>query len=713
MMLPNIISGQGIFTWISDYNMQSIPFDIRMNEIVRSGTNTLWEPINDLGTSTIGSYSFYNIASPFTLVLYLFPAQVVPYLMSVMYILKYGVAGLTAFMFLSRMIKTKKAALLGSLFYAFSGFTLTVMQFHFHDSIALFPLLLYALDRLIKDDKRIIFILVVALNLFTNYIFFIGEVIFILIYYIILNVTKYYDFTWKKFFQIILEGLIGVGLGCIILVPSLLFIISNPRVGKTWNLASMFIPSRGMVMELIRAFILPNDSMTYHSVIFSPNWSSVEIYLPFVGSVLWLSYLFKKPNDPFSILAITFCVIAFVPVVNSIFMAFSNAWYCRWFYMFTLILALLSAKAIEVKASLKPGFTATGILFILLLALAVYDICQGGTFIHDEGRFIVVLLFFALNLFCLSRLNTKYLFKGVFLGTCLYIIIYGNYNCLTHQDYQALSLLQEESELLQSYDSNVRYNCDHYNGPYFAQRMAATSWNSNTEGSAFEFYDSIGIQRTVASVVPLNNFALNDFLSVKYIIVNGQELTTEEQQYYSLAAEYDNFTIYENSHYLPFGIDYTSYITDTEFAKLNTDERQRVLKDAVVLSDAQAAAYQDFLSPYQGQSRTSHIAENNFSLTQNGFQSDLYLEQESLVVYTFAFSDNFEATVNGLPAQLEKVDNGLIGIKLNSGENHLEVTYRDKGLKIGAIISGVSLVALIGYSGFVFYRKRQLLSKSR
>ena len=141
--VPWIIQGNGIFTFLADYNAQQIPFNIYMSDAF-ANNNYLWNWYNDLGASFIGSFGLYNLFSPFTMILWIFPAKFVPYLMGPMFIIKYGVAGLTSYLFLKRYVKNFKYALLGSLLYTFSGFQLTnIVFYHFHDVVALFPLLLW------------------------------------------------------------------------------------------------------------------------------------------------------------------------------------------------------------------------------------------------------------------------------------------------------------------------------------------------------------------------------------------------------------------------------------------------------------------------------------------------------------------------------------------------------------------------------------------
>ena len=57
---------------------------------------------------------------------------------------------------------------------------------YFHDVVAIFPLLLWGLEMSMKDRKyRPAFVLTIFINCLLNYFFFVGEVVFLVIYYLI------------------------------------------------------------------------------------------------------------------------------------------------------------------------------------------------------------------------------------------------------------------------------------------------------------------------------------------------------------------------------------------------------------------------------------------------------------------------------------------------------------------------------------------------
>ena len=93
------------------------------HDAVRSG-NIFWSWTTDLGANFIGSYTFYLLGSPFFWLTLPFPSAAVPYLMGPLFILKFGCASLTGYIYLKRYVKNPRSALIGGMLYAFSGFSI-------------------------------------------------------------------------------------------------------------------------------------------------------------------------------------------------------------------------------------------------------------------------------------------------------------------------------------------------------------------------------------------------------------------------------------------------------------------------------------------------------------------------------------------------------------------------------------------------------------
>ena len=81
VVLPNTILGKGLFFLGADFNLQQMIFGEVINYSLKDGSY-LWTWFNDLGSNFIGTFSFYNLFSPFNIISYLFPATWYPYFCS-------------------------------------------------------------------------------------------------------------------------------------------------------------------------------------------------------------------------------------------------------------------------------------------------------------------------------------------------------------------------------------------------------------------------------------------------------------------------------------------------------------------------------------------------------------------------------------------------------------------------------------------------------
>ena len=696
MFLPITILEKGLFFIGSDFNLQQMIFGEVMNYSLKEGSY-LWTWFNDLGSDFIGTFSFYNLFSPFNVFTYLFPARWYPYLCSFLTIVKFGVGGLTSYLFLKRYVKNKKLVLLGSLLYSFSGFQFTNMLFHYYDSVVLFPLLLYALDNLIYDNRKGYFALTVSLLAFTNWFMFIGEVVFVVIYYIVKVICKSYVFDLKKFFNILLEGVLGTLLASVVLVPSLFFTISNPRISNSFTLSSSLKYSSLInYIEIFRAFFFPSEVMTPRAYLDTANYASVDLYLPFVGPVLAISYSISKKKSWISILMFTCIFFMLVPILNSSFFLFTTSYYARWFYMPTLVLALLSIKCIEENISIKSGtiisFLSLGVMILSYFVLKYrYPEVE---YIHDIKYLIMMISFMIINLVILILIyKSKNRLKYLFIFTILFVGIWSNYSIYKYR-CNSLEYNKRYYNYIHSYkeikfDDLVRTNsftgCFSNQGIIF-KNGNLLSFNTNMEGSAFEFYNSVDYQRLVSTSILVDS-PLNQFLSVKYFI----SCTDEEKDDYKLYKDTKNYKIYLNDNYKEMGFVFNKYISNKEFLEKSTEEKYNIINSMIILDDEQITKYKDYYN------EDVKVNSNKFKFINNGFISDIDVSKDTLVLYSVPYDKGWKAFNNGREVEIEDVDNGMMAIKINKGMNNVKFTYYPRGLKLGLWLSIVSYIGLLIY----------------
>ena len=366
-ILPFVISGHGVLTLRDDFNYQQLAFSILCGDFIKHG-NFGWSWVTDLGSSVIGSYSFYNLASPFALLTAWLPAAAIPYAAAPVLILKYCTAAVLAFLFIKRFVGNPDAAVFGALLYAFCGFQTVNLIFPFHDVTALFPLLLIGLEELVINRRRGVFALSVALSCMLNYYFFFGQIVFLVIYFAFRFIigetsslhpaaceTKKPETLSRKIIRrlvnaahCIAEGLLGIGIAGVIFIPSVLSVLQNPRIGSS---VSEIIFDWTRYFTILQGYFLPADVMGSQGYFLEKACTSCSLCLPFIAMSFVFAYMLKNKKKPLTLFAVSIIIISCIPILNSMFSMFNSQYYARWFYMAALIFALISSIALSEAAA--------------------------------------------------------------------------------------------------------------------------------------------------------------------------------------------------------------------------------------------------------------------------------------------------------------------------------------------------------------------------
>lgn len=721
VFLPSVIRGGGMLTVVSDFNHQQIVFHLFSNQSVKNG-EMLWDWYTDLGGSFIGNYGFYTLGSPFFWLSCLFPSSAVPYLMAPLLVLKYGTAGLTAFAYIRRFVRRNEPAVLAALFYTFSGFQAMNLLFnHFHDVTALFPLLLIGLEELMEHRRPGVFACAVALNAFANFFFFIGEVVFIAVYFLIRFVSMDLH-RLRRAGQCLWEGALGVGVAAVLFLPCVLFTMQNPRASRSFHGLEAFLYSDNRYLQLLKALFLPADAMNYNASVQKTDYASCSLYLPMTGLFLVVLFLLKEKGWLRRMLAVCFA-IAFVPVLNSLFYAFNASYYARWFYMPILMMALAGAVVIDEQKALpvKKGLfiTGGGILFLLFLVLGGF-FRRGSGFVQDQ-KLLAVQAGIALagvlaSAWLISRKNRGKRFFPIFLSGVL-LFSFGTHLLSlrtlqaqaswqhTPDGVAALLNIGRELELPPGEDYRCYSENPYSNLALLLRVPTVTCWNSTVCGSAFEFYEAAGLPRGIKSEVKKDDKAVKALLAVRYDILQKPDYSRP------LVAQYENGSarayVYENPEALPMGFAYDRYITRNILQETPREKRPYLLLKAMVVEEEALPAVRGRLSPLSVQemqnagvrSMETDIQERgtagavNFRRDTGSFSCDMRVSKPEMAFFSVPYDSGWKANVNGRPVEIIKTA-GMMSVPLDEGNNHVTFTYRPPALILGAACSAVSILTL-------------------
>lgn len=751
-VIPIMIRGNGLFTFYSDYDHQNLEFMSNLHYAIRNG-GLGWDWFTDLGSSHIESYSYYGLGSPFFWIMMLLPEKLLLPAMPVMLAIKTAVASVTAYLFMRRFSCSEEAATVGGVMYAFSGFQLyNILFYSFHDTVAFFPLLLMAVELHIKDKRRGLFVPIVALCALTNFYFFFGQVIFVLIYIAIRSTDKSFGMTAKGFATLAVEAVLGTLIACVLLYPSFLAVSASGRAGESISPSDMlFYDGIGFYFRFLQSIIMTPDPCLISNLIETPKYKfgSLAPYLPVFSCVFAVAFI-RKNKRSWEAKAIVLClIISLVPLLNSVFSFFNSAYYARWHYMPILLLCMLTARVVDKPSDypVKSSFLCFLIILLAFTASIFFPVTtdSGKRIMYLEKLDTVLLIpqlvitfvlygLLAIIVFKLKRdksfaLNcVSFVVIGAIVLSCGFVwsctslghhgeLISDNYKAETFDEYRSDDF--ERVELIDAYSNfNMLWHLP-----------SSKSYISLCSESIAQLYSVLGEKYRVGSSYNSSAYALRGLFSIRYVIddveptaISLSDKTGELTGF--VGCTYDgkagDFYIYENRHFVPIGFAYDTYCTYEDIESLdNSGLRAMLLLEAVLLTDEQVEKYGDIITKYDMSKLALSSSEyyelcdkraenacDRFEKSSDGFTAHITLEENRLVFFSVPYDEDFTAYVNGKEVPLEKVSGGLMAIPCASGENDIEVVYESTGFRIGLIMSLVGVLMYAIYLPIALRKKK-------
>ena len=722
----------GAFSLREDFDFQQIPFTMALhNQIARGGLDG-WCWNLDLGTSAIQGFGFYEVGSPFFWASMIFPADAFPFVVGWIYILKYVVAGVTAHLFLSRFVSSSRAATIGALLYAFSGFqTANLLFYHFHDVVALFPLLLIGLERLMENKRDIVcFVLAVCINALVNYFFFVQDVIFLLLYF----GFRFGPELWRQGPRALASatarcfalGILGTAMAAVLLVPSLLYMMGNPRTGSsTLKPENLLWEPRQLLFQL-QGFLLPADAMFDHNAVIDQQWTSTSCWLPLVGPSLCISYLKARlgKHDWLSKLLVALLVICASPLLTSAFIVFTGI-YQRWWYTLVLMGALASAIVLDKPSDFSVRFGTAA--YACLLAAFVAIVLASSAFV--DSTYLLHPERFALYVgIALAGCGATWLLVEqkphvgtapakatiaavivLSVATTAITTFYYRQNPYTGEMLEHIKPEDWRDSLdqialgtqLKEIDPQYRYATGDNRLTLTGKAAGTSSFSSTISNAAGRFEEFIGwgawnVWNLNKEIVP----GLSELLGGRYRVVSNPDGSAVVAQH-SLNGE-PVYVVEKPA--CPIGFVCDSYAITDEVYELSIAERARALLQAPVVAPADEEAVRaygqrldinkmDFLA-YEEElvSRASSHAVSGFWRDDHGYGFSVSMPKAALVYLSVPHDDGWKAFVDG--SEATTIDSaGMTLLPLDEGTHDVRFSYQTPGLHLGLVVTGVAWVA--------------------
>ncbi len=683
------LTGQQRFLLGYDYQYQHLYFYQDFHRLISSGQMPFWSNNLFLGTNFWGSKSYYILGDPFAYITLLFKSSDLVNALFLTYLLKFITAALLFNHLLFKMNIKKEVRFIPVLLYTFCGWaTLFCEHPMFLVWHTFLPLLLIGIENVLQKRKVATFIFGVFLCLISNYYFFWTTSVFLTFYWTI----RYYQtkqFHLKQYFfdtlKLIGFYLIGVLMGMILILPSILHLLQNARVASESVISKKWNPIIIYLDMIVKALIAPYQVSELGQMLFNTTdyaTNQLSLYSS-VLTILLLPQCFfvlkgKQRKGSVALLLIL-SLLLITPYGASLMHGFKEPTF-RWTLLMITCMILIAAQILNQIEKINKKCLLVSLAMILL---AVFGLRYAARLYYDaiwdhlkpeyNGLLLAAGFSILYTILILRRPSrgTKVFFSFLLISE----ISWGAYQTLhrypdfENYDYEHI-LSSEAIDTIKSYEEENSFYRIYV--PYMDTK-AAMPHNINlyydykggyTYDSLYQFtlspfiYNTLKISPT-SWQINIQDVELLKRLNFKYFLVKNSEFylgkpqwnpntyNLEEHEEFKLLAEVDGYLIYEATDAVPFALD------------------------------------------------LSLMTDNHLIGTVN--QSS-----EGIVYLTIAYDQGWSVKVNGIKQEVLNVNGGFIGIEAEVGDE-IELSFIPNGFIPGSIMTTVGFVIFL----YIYLKERK------
>ena len=553
---------------IIDSLHQYLPFYTDMHNKLVNGESLLYSFSGGLGYNFWSTYAYY-LASPLNFLMVLIPTENVCDFMDLMILLKIALCGGCFSWYLHKRDENRKyLPVVFGIMFALSNF---VIGYYFNlmwlDSVAMLPLILYGIERIVDGKSGRIFGIALFYGLWCNYYIGFMLCIFSCLYYLVRWISAE-KITWHGIWRSALTfawyALLAGGMASLVLLPAFMGLSSSESMqGNKFPTVIKFYTSLFEMLKNHMAFLEP--------VNISDTQVGLNAYCGVATILLALLYLFdgklrlRERLAHYGLAALLLFSFSF-NILNYIWHGFhiQNGLPNRFAFLYIAVLLIMAYDAVgHIRSYWLPQ-----ILFAFLVpaGFVVYCIFFPGEDSSIEPWVYYVSLGLLVLYFGIVLLG-RYLKKGrriwtaVLSGVLLTEVaanaIYG-IQCdgnVTRSIYIADQVSYQNMMAEQNDDTFFRSEVDRQrmrNVTMYCGGNALVMFNSTMQESIIKFCDSLGIEaRTNKNGYLGVTKLMNDILGIKYLASPSKKSDTMYQ--FTKLTEDGELALYYNENALSLG----------------------------------------------------------------------------------------------------------------------------------------------------------------
>jgi uncharacterized membrane protein YfhO len=566
----------------TDLYHQYAPFYKELLNKLQNGESLLYSWDIGNGSNFLALYCYY-LSSPVNWLLVLCPEKYVIEFITYMIVIKISLSGTAMAYYLKKHTGRNDYALtMFSSFYALSGYMAAYSwNIMWLDCIVLFPIIILGLERLVKEDKCLLYCITLALAILTNYYIAIMICITLVLYFIMLLIIEpasreetlfdesrgvhftriHYMNYPKKIFEFAGYSLIAGGISCVLLLPAYYALQLSASANSTFP--KTFTSYFSILAMLARHL----DNVDIHLGL--EHWPNIFcgvailVFIPLY--VMNKKVHFREKIAYFAM--ILFLLASFsMNFLNFIWHGFHypNSLPCRQSFVYVFLLLVMAYKGyMGLKDRSLKQITASvwiGIVFVLLCE-ALYAPEDGWNF---QVYYVSILFVCVYGL--LAYLYCRYKNGTAFLAIMALLIVFTeNFMNTTITSVTTISRpnyveYDDDYETLKTYADNVsdrtfyrfeKLKLRTKNDGSWYQYPSISVFSSTANAALSDYYKTLGMESATNAYSKTGATMLIDMIfSIKYEFSN---ITYQDNALRKLIQTSGDVKLYENTCSLPLG----------------------------------------------------------------------------------------------------------------------------------------------------------------
>lgn len=657
VILAFISSGFAPFGGVSLMAMDAYSQYFPMLKEMTRGIST-WSFSGALGYNQLAQAAYYT-NSPLWLLLFLVPDSFLISAIDLIVALRIGLSGLTFFIWLKKRHQANDCtALPFSTAYALSGFVLAFMnQFMWFDAVILLPLVALGIYRLWHDKSPWLYLMALAVTLFSNFYMAYMVCLFSVLYALYLA-CKEKD-TWRRRLTFALTfgsaSVVAAGLMAFVLLPT--FMALQKTIASSIGFYGELTLYHSLGDMLLRLLPFTKISLEFGP----PNlYSGLIVFL-----LVLLNFFRKDKTNRQKVWLAFFLLFSYFSFNVNLFdfvwhgFHYPNQLPGRQSFLFSFSLISIAYPTwLYVQAKIKRQELKRKWRAIVLLTLSVE---------------IIATAFFNLGLYTWRN------------DLVAYNELANDMRAITETYRSPSDHFQRMEFSHPSHNLGLRYG---FNGiGYYASTMSK---------NAYQFFGHIGMSE-YASNVSRNYVAsplANTIFGVKYLLHTEEEEARIVQRNLRKIEEKEKVDVYENEYALPIAFVVDKDVLDYKIKEEDPDENLlrlwQAMRGEILQTENMATSGATFVETYH------HFLDQGLqidSFSETDIRGSLEAKEDGILFTSIENDGGWHVYIDNEEREPLLLADYCLGVHIEKGKHDVRFSYHAPGLKTGLILSGLSLLA--------------------